>query len=94
MRARYGLGQPVYLQYWYWVSNFAQGNLGYSRIYREPVLDIIMDRLPASFAITLLSLILVYLIGIPVGVLSAAKQYSLADYTLTVISFLGVCASG
>ena len=90
LRARYGLGEPVYLQYWYWVSNFAQGKLGHSRIFREPVLDIIIDRLPASFAITLLSLILVYLIGIPIGVLSAAKQYSMTDYTFTVIGFLGV----
>lgn len=90
LRVRFGLGQPVYLQYWYWVSNFAQGKLGYSSIYREPVLNIIAERLPASFAITLLSLILVYLIGIPIGVLSAAKQYSMADYTFTIIGFLGV----
>lgn len=90
LRARYGLGEPIYVQYWRWVSNFLQGQLGYSMIYREPVFDIVMQRLPASFTITLFSLVLVYLIGIPIGILTATKQYSAADYTFTVIGFLGV----
>lgn len=90
LRSHYGLDQPMYVQYWRWVTNFAQGNLGYSLIYREQVADIILQRLPASFTITLFSLILVYVIGIPIGILSATKQYSLADYVFTVIGFLGV----
>jgi len=90
LRARFGLGQPLHIQYWRWVSNFAQGNLGYSMALRQPVADIIKARLPASFAITLLSMVLVYAIGIPIGILSATKQYSLWDYVFTVIGFLGV----
>ena len=90
LRARYGLGEPIYVQYWKWVSNFVQGDLGYSMVYREPVVDIISQRLPSSFTISLLSLVLVFAIGIPIGVFSATKQYSLADYSFTVIGFLGV----
>ena len=90
LRARYGLGEPIYVQYWRWVSNFVEGDLGYSMVYREPVLHIITQRLPASFTISLLSLILVFTIGIPIGILSATKQYSLADYTFTIVGFLGV----
>lgn len=90
LRARFGLGQPLHVQYWRWVSNFVQGNLGYSLALRRPVADIIKERLPASFGITLLSMILVYTIGIPLGILSATKQYSVADYAFTVIGFLGV----
>jgi len=90
LRARFGLGQPLHVQYWRWASNFVQGNLGYSMGLRRPVADIIMERLPVSFSITLLSMILVYAIGIPIGILSATKQYSIADYTFTVIGFLGV----
>ena len=90
LRARYGLGEPVYVQYWKWVSSFVEGDLGYSMIYREPVVDIIAQRLPSSFTISLLSLLLVFAIGIPIGVLSATRQYSLADYTFTVVGFLGV----
>ena len=90
LRARYGLGEPIYVQYWKWVSSFVEGDLGYSMIYREPVVDIIAQRLPSSFTISLLSLFLVFAIGIPIGVLSATKQYSLADYSFTVVGFLGV----
>lgn len=90
LRARYGLGEPIYVQYFKWVSSFVEGDLGYSMIYREPVVDIIAQRLPSSFTISLLSLILVFAIGIPIGILSATKQYSLADYSFTVVGFLGV----
>ncbi len=90
LRSRFGLDQPIHIQYWRWVSNFAQGNLGYSMSLRQPVADIILERLPFSVTISLLSLVLVYLIGIPVGILSATRQYSLADYVATVIGFLGV----
>jgi peptide/nickel transport system permease protein len=90
LRARFGLGQPLYVQYWRWVSNFVQGDLGYSMGLRVPVASIILERLPASFAITLLSLILVYIIGIPIGIYSATHQYSATDYGLTVVGFLGV----
>lgn len=90
LRARFGLGQPLHVQYWRWVTNFVRGNLGYSMALRKPVADIILERLPASAAITLLSMIFVYIIGVPLGILSATRQYSLADYSLTVIGFLGV----
>lgn len=90
LRVRYGLGEPIYVQYWKWVTSFVEGDLGYSMIYREPVVDIIAQRLPSSFTISLLSLILVFVIGVPIGVFSATKQYSLADYSFTIIGFLGV----
>lgn len=90
LRVRFGLGQSIFFQYWHWMSNFLRGNWGYSHIFGEPVLTVIVRRLPASVAITLLSLILVYLIGIPIGVLSAAKQYSALDYVLTFAAFLGL----
>jgi len=90
LRARYGLGEPVYAQYWRWVSSFAQGNLGYSMSLRQPVTEIIQERLASSVTISLFSLILVYLIGLPIGILSATKQYTAVDYAFTVIGFLGV----
>ena len=90
LRARYGLGEPLYVQYWRWMGSLLQGNLGYSMMLREPVYDVIAGRLASSVTISLLSLILVYIIGVPIGILSATKQYSVADYTFTVIGFLGV----
>ena len=90
LRSQFGLGLPIHEQYLRWATNFVRGNLGYSLTLREPVWDIIKGRLSASFTITLFSLLLVYLIGIPIGVLSASRQYSVADYTFTVVGFLGV----
>ncbi len=90
LRQRFGLGLPAHVQYWRWVTSFVQGDLGYSMVYREPVRDIIIQRLPSSFTISLLSLLLVFMIGIPIGILSATKQYSMADYAFTVVGFLGV----
>ncbi|NLF14377.1 MAG: ABC transporter permease [Anaerolineaceae bacterium] len=90
LRARFGLDQPIYVQYWRWASNFLRGELGYSLALHQPVAEIVKSRLPASFAITLLSMLLVYAIGIPIGILSATKQYSIQDYVFTVIGFLGV----
>ena len=90
LRARFGLGEPVYVQYWRWVSSFAQGNLGYSMSLRQPVTEIIQERLASSVTISLFSLILVYLIGLPIGILSATKQYTAVDYAFTIIGFLGV----
>ena len=90
LRARFGLGEPVYVQYWRWVSSFAQGNLGYSMSLRQPVTEIIQERLASSVTISLFSLILVYLIGLPIGILSATKQYTAVDYAFTILGFLGV----
>ena len=90
LRARFGLGKPWYVQYWRWASNFAQGDLGYSMSRMEPVSVIIMDRLPLSFAITFLSFIIVYTIGMSIGVYSATHKYTLADYVVTFVGFLGV----
>ena len=69
LRSRFGLDEPLHIQYWRWASNFVQGNLGYSMSLRQPVAEIIKERLPASVTISLLSLILVYTIGIPIGIL-------------------------
>lgn len=90
LRSRYGLGEPLYVQYWKWLSNFLRGRLGYSMHMQVPVEEVIRARLPASVSISLFSLILVYAIGVPIGLLSATKQYSLADYIFTVVGFFGV----
>lgn len=90
LRASYGLDRPIHVQYWRWVTNLVQGRLGYAMQLKEPVTQVIAARLPASISISLFSLIIVYVIGVPIGILSATRQYSAADYVFTVIGFLGV----
>lgn len=87
----YGLGQPVYVQYWKWVTNIVtEGNLGRSFAWRQPVSDLIMDRLPATLLVSLGSTLLVYTLAIPIGIFSAVKQYSIWDYLVTFVGFIGL----
>jgi len=90
IKVRYGLGQPLYLQYFKWVWNLLHGDLGRSMQLNMQVSQIIIERLPGSFTISLVSLIFVYAVGIPVGVYSATHQYSIGDYFFTLLGFIGV----
>ena len=90
LRARYGLGQPWHARYWRWMSGVLQGDLGRSMQWNQPVSRLILDRLPWSLAVSFSSLILVYLISIPIGIYSARHQYSAGDYMASIVGFLGL----
>ncbi|MGN7300133.1 ABC transporter permease [Ferdinandcohnia sp. SAFN-114] len=85
-----GLNDPLYIQYANWLKEIVTGNLGYSFSKGAPVTELIMDRVPATLLLMGVSLILSLLIAIPVGVLSATKQYSTWDYSLTFLTLAGV----
>jgi peptide/nickel transport system permease protein len=85
-----GLDQPVYIQYVRWLQEMASGNLGYSFTNRQPVTERIMDRFGPTFTLAMSAMVLSYIIAIPIGILSAVRQYSVLDYAATVFSFLGV----
>lgn len=88
---RYGLNDPVHEQYFKWVSNMAKGDFGESLIRRGvPVSEMIMNRLPNTLLLMIVSTVLAVIVAIPFGVISARKQYSLTDYTVTITSFLGL----
>lgn len=89
-RERYGVDDPVIEQYFNWFSGMLTGDMGVSLSLKQPVSDIVRQRVPISALIGLLSFILVNAIAIPIGMLSATRQYSLADYFFTVIGFLGM----
>src|SRR5512136_3115416 len=91
LRERYGLGEPVYVQYAKWVYGIVtRGDWGQSMEWQRPVSELIWDRLGLTLALALFSLLISWLIAIPVGVYSATHQYSLPDYLMSTFSFLGV----
>ena len=90
LRERYGLGQPLHVRYWRWISGVVQGDLGRSMQWNQPVSKLIADRLPWSLAVSTASLLLVYAISIPIGIYSASRQYSPGDYVATFVGFLGL----
>ena len=77
LRARYGVDQPVQVQYLKWLRNILRGDLGVSWAWNKPIGTLIAERLPWSLLISSISLLFVYAVAIPVGVLAATHQYSL-----------------
>ncbi len=87
-REQLGLDDPLYIQYWKFVSNLVKGDLGRSLNYRMKVIDLLKLRLPNSLILGSASLLLAYLIAIPFGILAAIKQGSIIDIaTMVIIAF-------
>ncbi|GEB34122.1 MULTISPECIES: ABC transporter permease [Brevibacillus] len=90
MRETLGLNQPLYLQYVDFLGSLLQGDLGTSLGYNQPVMSLIMERFPNTLLLSACALALSLLIGIPAGIISATKQYSFWDYTVMILSLVGV----
>ena len=89
-RRRWGLDQPIYLQYLRFLANIASGDLGISFRYADPVLDLIGQRLPATIELAVASLLIAVAIGIPLGVWAGARPNSWADNLGSVFGFFGI----
>jgi peptide/nickel transport system permease protein len=92
LRRQYGLDQPLYAQYWLWVSGLPFGDFGFSFDWNRPVGELIGERIGYSVALSLTALIVTYSVAIPIGIYSATHQYSWGDYTFSVIGFIGIAA--
>ncbi len=91
LRDRYGMGQPVYVQYGKWVWGIiTRGDWGQSMEWQRPVSELIWEKLGLTVALAVFSMLISWLIAIPMGVYSATHQYSLPDYLMSTFSFLGV----
>jgi len=88
MRQKYGLDRPIHVQYVKWLGNLLQGDLGESFHYRRPVADLIAERIPYTLLLTIPALLFDALIGMGLGIVSAVKQYTRTDKTLTLGSLL------
>ena len=88
-REKYGLNKPVPEQYWIYVTNLMQGDLGISLRTRRPVASDLHDFFPATFELSLTALILSILIGIPAGVVSATTRNRLPDHFVRILSLIG-----
>ena len=87
---RYGLNQPVLVQYFKWMGNLITLDLGQSFATRQKVTDMLAERVPLTAMITLLTTLFTFAMAIPIGIYSATHQYSLTDYSVTTIGFIGL----
>lgn len=89
-----GLNDPAPVRYLKWLGQALQGNLGYSSADRMPVLEKIGERIFPTLRLMSVVIVMSVLVGVPLGVISALKQYSWIDYLLTVLGFLAVSIPG
>ncbi len=89
MQATLGLDKPWPVRYGLWLGQLLRGNLGYSYIDFQPIAKTIASRLPATFELMGTSLFLSIIIGLGLGIISALRQYSVLDFSLTILGFVG-----
>lgn len=90
LRQRFGLDQPMYIQYLRWSWNFLHGDFGHSFEWNRPVSSLIAERIPLTIVISFTTLLFTWLVSVPIGIYSAVRQYSWVDYLLTFIGFIGL----
>jgi peptide/nickel transport system permease protein len=90
LKAQYGFDRPLWQQYLYWAIGLLHGDMGYSFLYDLPVNKVVGDRLLLTFIVSFTTIIFTYIVAFPIGVYSATHQYSMSDYSLTFLGFLGL----
>lgn len=95
LNAIYGLDKPLHVQYWDWLKRLSHFDFGRSfSPDRRPVLDKIIERLPVTLSLNVLSMSLILIVAVPLGIVSAVRRYSLFDKFTTVFVFLGFAMPG
>lgn len=90
LRELYGLDQPVYVQYFKWLTRILQGDLGYSLDFQKPISELIGQRLLLTVILGLSTFVFTFAVALPIGIISATRQYSFIDYFFTVFNYIGV----
>ena len=94
LRAKLGLDRPIYVQYFEWAGRVVRGELGESLWTKRPVLEELGRRLPVSLKLGFLALLFSVSIALPIGILAAVRQDSLADYVARSLAILGLSIPG
>jgi peptide/nickel transport system permease protein len=91
LRENYGLDQSVFVQYGKWMNNILfKGDFGQSFEWNRPVGEVVGSRMGMTIVLAIVTLMLTWIIALPIGVYSAVKQYSAGDYAATLLGFIGV----
>lgn len=94
LRQRYGLDEPLYVQYLRWIQGWPEGDFGWSLEWNAPVWKLVGDKLGYTILLGVLSLLITITYAIPVGIYSAIRQYSFGDNALSFLGFLGLSLPG
>jgi peptide/nickel transport system permease protein len=95
LKERYALDQPVVAQYWKWITNIlVHGDFGQSFEYGRSVSSLLAERLPLTLALGISTLLFTWAVALPAGIYSAVRKYSIGDYVMTAVAFLGIAIPG
>lgn len=94
VREELGLNRSFLVQYFHWLLGVFKGDFGISYKYNKPVLDLIILSLPATIKLAGLSMIMMMVIALPLGIISALNKNRILDYTIRIISFVGISMPG
>mgnify|MGYP006274990035 FL=1 len=90
LRERYGFDRPIHERYLRWITNLVSGDMRFSYTYSRPVNELIAERLPYTIAISLSTILFSWVVAIPIAIYSAVKQYSVGDYVVSTLGFIGL----
>lgn len=90
LRERYRLNDPIHVQYFVWVGNALQGDLGISLRTNQPVVELIAEKLPVTLQLAVMALIVAIIIGVPAGVLAAYKKGTWIDWVANTVALSGL----
>lgn len=89
IRKELGLDKPFLVQYVTWLGNVLRGDMGVSYVMKKPVFTEFMKRLPNTIALTISSIVVTFIVSVPLGILSAVKQNKFTDYIIRFFTFVG-----
>ena len=90
IRAELWLDRPLPIQYFHWIGNVLRGDLGFSWRIREPVLNLVLEKLPVTAQLAAMAFVIAVCIGVPMGVISAVKKNTIWDYAANGIGLAGL----
>lgn len=90
LREKYHLNEPLYTQYYYWITGALSGDLGISLRTNQPVLTLVAQKLPVTIQLAIMAIIIAVIVGVPMGILSAVKKGSALDYIANVVALSGL----
>jgi peptide/nickel transport system permease protein len=90
LRVEFGLNKPLYQQYFIWIGKVLRGDFGESFYYTATVSQVLKERIPYSIMLSFFSIVFIYIISIIGGIISALKQRSALDYSISLVSFFGL----
>jgi len=90
LRIRFGLDQPLIIQYFHWIIGVVQGDLGYSFEWQSPVSELVGERIGLTLILSLSAMMFTWMLALPIGIYSAVRRYSFGDYFFTFVGFIGL----